>query len=134
MSNNTPFQMSQGLNILQPKSGHAYPIPCDEWSLLKGKIERLTSEPWLFHSLGFLFLGTTLSTFLTIILGTFQLPAQAHAHDIAWAVVAVTLICGLLCLYFANKERGDHRERANDVVAQMDLIEKRYDRPIAIAK
>jgi len=128
MNDDAPYQMSQGLDVLRPKSGQAYPIPCDEWTLLKGKIEKLTSEPWLFHSLGFVLLGAALPTFVTILLGTFQLPAQQRALDIAWAVVAVTLICGLACLYFANKERGVHRERANDVVAQMDLIEKRYDR------
>ena len=129
MNGDSPYQMSQGLDVLRPKSGPAYPIPCDEWNLRKGKIEKLTSEPWLFHSIGFVLLGATLSTLVTILLGTFQLPAQQRALDIAWAVVAVTLICGLACLYFANKERGVHRERANDVVAQMDLIEKRYDRP-----
>lgn len=128
MTDNVPYQMSQGLDVLRPKSGQAYPIPCDEWTILKGKIKKLTSEPWLFHSLGFLLLGASLSSFMTILLGTFQLPAQQRPLDIAWAVVAVTLICGLACLYFANKEGGVHRERASDVVAQMELIEKRYER------
>lgn len=127
MTDNGPYQLSQGLDVLRPKSGRAYPIPCDEWSMLKGKINKLTSEPWLFHSLGFLFLGAAVSTFVTILLGSFALPAQQRAQDIAWAVVVVTVVCGLACLYFANKERGVHRERASDVVAQMDLIEKRYE-------
>ncbi len=125
---NNPYQLSQGLDVLRPKSGEAYPIPCDEWTILKGKIKKLTSEPWLFHSLGFLFLGAALSTFVAILLNTFQLPAQQRALDIAWAVVAVTVICGCTCLYFAKKEREIDRERASDVVAQMELIEKRYER------
>jgi hypothetical protein len=128
MKEDVPYQVSQGLDILRPKSGQAYPIPCDEWTLLKGKITKLTSEPWLFHSLGFLLLGAAVSTFLAIVLDAFQVPVQQRAQDIAWAVVAVTLICGIACLYFANKERGVHRDRASDVVAQMDLIEKRYER------
>lgn len=128
MNDEVPYQLSQGLDVLRPKSGEAYPIPCEEWTMLKGKIGKLTSEPWFFHSLGFLLLGASVSTFVAIILGTFQLPAQQRALDIAWSVVAVTTICGLACLYFANKERGVHRERASDVVAQMDLIEKRYER------
>ena len=128
MSDDGPYQMAQGLDVLRPKSGPAYPIPCDEWTTLKSKINKLTSEPWLFHSLGFLLLGAAISTFVTILLGTFQLPAQQRALDIACAVIAVTFICGLACLYFANKERAVHRERASDVVAQMDLIEKRYER------
>ncbi|MHB1570445.1 MAG: hypothetical protein ACYCUI_15795 [Vulcanimicrobiaceae bacterium] len=128
MNNEVPYQLSQGLDVLRPKSGEAYPIPCEEWTMLKGKIGKLTSEPWFFQSLGFLLLGVAVSTFVAIILDTFQLPAQQLALDIAWSVVAVTAICGLACLYFANKERGVHRERASDVVAQMDLIEKRYER------
>lgn len=127
MIDNTPYQMSQGLDVLQPKSGKAYPIPCDEWRILKEKISELTSEPWLFHSLGFLLLGVSVSTFVTILLGTFQVPEQQSSLIIAWAVFAVALICGFACLYFANKERGVHRERASDVVAQMNLIEKRYE-------
>jgi Na+/melibiose symporter-like transporter len=127
MSNDVSIQMSQGLEVLRPKSGKAYPIPCDEWRLLKNKIEKLTSEPWLFHSIGFVLFGAALSTFVTILLGTFQLPAQQRALDLAWAFVAVTLICGVACLFFANKERTVHRERANDVVAQMELIETRYE-------
>jgi len=128
MNEDVPYQLSQGLDVLRPKSGEAYPIPCEEWTMLKGKIENLTSEPWFFHSLGFLLLGATVSTFVAIILGTFQSPTQQRALDIAWAVVVVTIICGLVCLFFANKERGVNRERASDVVAQMDLIEKRYER------
>jgi hypothetical protein len=121
------IQMTQGLEVIHPKSAKAYPIPCDEWQMLKNKIKKLTSEPWLFQRLGFLLLGGALSTFVTILLGTLQLPAQQHARDIAWAVVAVTFICGMACLYFAYKEGAVHRDRANDVVAQMELIETRYE-------
>ncbi len=128
MTENTRYQLSQGFDVLRPKSGQAYPIPCDEWTALKEKIKKLASEPWLFHSIGFLFLGAAVSTFVMILLGTFPLPAQQQPLVIAWAVVSVTFICGLACLYFANKERGINRERASDVVAQMELIEKRYER------
>ena len=126
--NNNPYQLSQGLEVLRPKSGEAYPIPCDEWTILKDKIKKMTSEPWLFRSLGFLFLGAALSTFVTILIGTFQLPEKQRVLDIAWAVVVVTVVCGCACLCFAWKEREISRERASDVVAQMDLIEKRYER------
>lgn len=128
MTDQVPFQLSQGLEVLQPKSGQAYPIPLDEWSLLKGKIKRLTTEPWLFHTLGSLFVGAALSILVGIFIGTFQLPAQQRQLDVAWALAAVTLICGVVCLFFAHKERSVFRERANDVVAQMDLIETRFER------
>lgn len=127
MTDEVPFQLSQGFEVLRPKSSRAYPIPCNEWNLLKGKIKKLTTEPWLFHTLGSLFIGAALSTLVAILIGTFQLPAQQRQLDIAWAVVVVTLICGIVSLFFAHKERGVFRERANDVVAQMDLIETRYE-------
>jgi hypothetical protein len=127
MTDEVTFQLSQGYEVLQPKSGQAYPIPCDEWGWLKGKIKKLTMEPWLFHTLGSLFIGAALSALVAILVGTFQLPAQQRQLDITWAVVVVTFISGIVCLFFAHKERGIFRERANDIVAQMDLIETRYE-------
>jgi len=127
MTDQQTFQVSQGLQVLRPRSGNAYPIPCEEWSLLKGKISEFTTEPWLFHTLGSLLLGAALSVLISILSGTYQLPAQQRAQDLAWAAFAVCGVCGVLCLIFAHKERGAHRERASDVVAQMDLIEKRYE-------
>ena len=43
--------------------------------------------------------------------------------------MAATGVCGVLCLYFAHKERGVERTRARDIVTQMELIERRYERP-----
>lgn len=129
MTTPTTFQVSQGLEVIPPRSGQAYAIPCEEWAALKTKASKLSSEPWLFHSAGFLFLGAAASVFISIILGTFGLPEQQHAGDIAWSVCAVTTICGTSCLYFAHKERGVQRDRASDLIAQMELIEKRYERP-----
>jgi Na+/melibiose symporter-like transporter len=128
MSSDSPYQMSQGLEVLPPKSGQAYPIPCAEWDLLRDKISRTTHEPWLFHTVGSALLGMALSAFLPIITDTFQLPAQQRVHDITWLVLIVSSICGAACLYFSHKERQIHRERTSDVVAQMQLIEQRYDR------
>jgi Na+/melibiose symporter-like transporter len=127
MSTNTSFQMSQGLEVLRPKSGKAYPIPCEEWALLKSKINKLTSEPWFFHTIGSALLGVALSVFVTGITGVFKLPDQQRQNIILWAIFAVSAICAAVCLFFAHKERGVNRDRASDVVSQMDLIEKRYE-------
>lgn len=128
MNDQGSYQVSQGLEVLQPRSGQAYPIPCEEWSLLKKKISNLSSEPWFYHTLGSLLLGATLSTFTAIILGTYETPQQETALIIAWAVVVTTAISGALSLFFSHSQRAAHRERATDVIAQMDLIEKRYER------
>lgn len=121
------FQVSQGLELLMPKAGKAYPIPCDEWALLKGKLVELTSEPWLFHTIGSVLLGAALSTLATIIIGTFRAPELNLQLIIAWSIFAVALICGIVSLIFAHKERRIHHERVSNVVSQMDLIEKRYE-------
>ncbi len=39
------FRMSQGLDVLPPRSGNAYPIPCEEWDVLKTRASRLANEP-----------------------------------------------------------------------------------------
>lgn len=127
MTEQGKFQVSQGFDVLPPRSGNAYPIPCEEWKALKSKISKITSEPWFFHTIGSLLLGVALSSFVTILLETFSAPDQLRALYASWGVVATTAISGLLCLFFANKERIAQRERATDVVAQMELIEKRYE-------
>lgn len=122
-----PFQMSQGFVVLPPKSGNAYPIPVDEWNVLKGKCEEMTNEPWFFHSLGFLLLGACGTTLTSILLGTYPAPPQSY---MAWSMVFVTGVCGVLCLYFAYKERGVQRTRATDIVTQMEIIERRFERNV----
>lgn len=122
------FHMSQGLDVLQPKSGPAYPIPCGEWDTLKDHAKRLSIEPWFFHTLGSLLLGSSLATWISILLGTFAKPEQEKALIIAWAVVVVTVLSGGLCMLFANKERGVKRQRGSDLVTQMELIERRFER------
>lgn len=128
MTDMTTFHVSQGLDILTPRSGEAYPIPCDEWDVLKGRVKTLSSEPWFFHTVGSVLVGGGLSTFVAILLRTFSAPAQQKALVVAWAVVAVTAISGALCLFFADKERAVQRVRAGDIVTQMELIEKRFER------
>ena len=128
MTGEPTFQMSQGFEVLPPKSGQAYPIPCDEWDLLKSKISKATSEPWLFHTVGSALLGMALSALLPIVSDSFQLPAQQQAYNVTWLVLITSAVCGAACLYFSHKEREINRERATDVAAQMQLIEKRYER------
>lgn len=127
MSSEPTFQLSQGYEVLPPRSGKAYPIPCDEWELLKGKISKAAAEPWLFHTIGSALLGMALSALLPIVTNAFQLPAQQRALDITWLVLIITGFCGIVCLLFSHKERQVHRERASDVAAQMQLIQQRYD-------
>lgn len=129
MNNTTPLKLSQGFEVLRPKSDKAFPVPCNEWDVLRSQIEELTTEPWLFHSAGFLLLGAALATVTAVLTGGVNpTAATPNAVVIAWAVTAVCAITGLACVYFAHKERGVHRAKASAVATQMKLIEERFDR------
>lgn len=129
MNNTTPLKLSQGFEVLRPKSHKAFPVPCNEWDVLRSQIEELTTEPWLFHTAGSLLLGAALATVTSIWIGGVN-PSSAtpNAVVIAWAVTAVCGITGFACVYFAHKERGVHRAKASTVATQMKLIEERFDR------
>lgn len=121
------IKISQGFEILPPKSGAAYPISCDEWQYLKEKISAIANHYPVFDTIGWLLIGAALSILIQKITG----PAPP-SNDAKMAVVARDWIiglsvCGILCLWFAWRERKAVRVKANDVVAQMNLIEKRFE-------
>lgn len=127
MASRGSFEVSQGLEVLRPKSGKAYPIPCSEWNLLKSKIEKATDEPWLFHSLGSALLGMALSAAFPLLTSAFSLPEQQRSFEQTIAVFVVTSVLGLAFLYLSHRQRQVARERNQDVLAQMQIIEERYE-------
>jgi len=120
------IRMSQGYDVLQPRSGEAYPIPCEEWDLIKTRLRGASDPPLGFQTAGSVLLGGALTTAISIIVG--GLGATGSALVAAWAVVAVSGICGALCLYFARRERRLRGVQISEVIAQMELIERRYVR------
>ena len=121
-------QLSQGYEVLSPKTGKAYPVLCEEWDFIREKVEKITDQPWLFQTIGSVLLGASLSTFVSILLGTFPDESKSRAIIVAWAVLAVTLISGIVCLFFALQQRAIRQTQKSDVITQMDIIEKRYER------
>ena len=125
----TPIKVSQGLEVLRPRSDQAYPVPCNEWDVLRQQIEQLTTDPWVFQNAGALLLGAAAATLISIWTGAVTpSPAAPDAIVIAWAVTAVCGITGTCAVYFAHKERSVHRAKASMVVTQMKLIEQRFER------
>jgi hypothetical protein len=123
------IKVSQGLEILRPKIDKAFPIPCNEWYVLKNKIQDLSLEPWLFQSAGLLLIGAGLAELISILTGAVKnTPDQSNVVLIAWTVVVVCMLIGAACLFFANKERHLHKSKANDVITHMNLIEERYEK------
>ena len=127
MSGNVSVKVSQGYEVLRPKSDKAFPIPCNEWDVLKSQISELTTEPWLFHTLGSLLLGASLASVISIWTAAVN-TTNPNILVIAWAVVVSCAVCGVSSLYFAHKERQVYRARAQTVVTQMGLIESRFER------
>ncbi len=124
------LKISTDLEVLPPIEKKAFPIPCDEWRFLKGKINALRLEPWLFRSLGSLLVGITLSTLIYIFTGlTADSTSNPNAIIIAWAVSLGSLLSGVLCLIFAQKEGESYKTMANEIVTQMELIETRFPAP-----
>jgi len=126
------FRISQGLDVLAPKSGNAYPIPCDEWEFLKGKLRQVSTQPLIYQTAGSLLTGAGISTFVTILIGTLPPLSQSPARVIAWAVVVVEMICAA-CFFFAHQQRRMGSVHVSDVITQMELIEQRYEPFEAVA-
>ena len=122
------IKASTGFEILLPKAVQAIPVPCGEWDILHSRIEALTTEPWLFHTIGSMLIGASLATFISILTGAVSTQSAPNAVLIAWAVVVCTGLVGAICLLFADKERRAYRQRATDVATQMSFIEQRYER------
>lgn len=127
MDTETGFKMSQGFEVLRPKNDKAFPIPCNEWDVLKNQIGELTTEPWLIQTVGSLLLGAALATVISILTGAIS-EADKTNIIVAWAVFAVCGITGLLCVHFAHEEKKSHRAKAASIATQMTLIEQRFER------
>ena len=128
MTEDPSFQMSQGYEVLPPKSGKAYPILCEEWDFLKKQIGSLSQKINIYHTIGSLLLGASITTFISILTGAFSnLAVQSKtAVIIAWATVVVTLICGGLSMFFSREQQKINTTQASDVKKQMEIIENRY--------
>lgn len=123
------IKVSQGLEILKPKIDKAFPIPCNEWYVLKNKIQDLSLEPWFFQSAGLLLVGAGLAELISILTDAVKnTNEEPNVVVIAWAVVVVCILLGGACIFFANKERKLHKTKAQDVITHMDLIEERYEK------
>jgi hypothetical protein len=129
MTKQTALSISHGYIVIPPQPSDAYPIPCTDWNYLKDKVRGISTEVVMFHTLGSVLFGAGVSTLVSILLGNFPNTSPgvpSTTQIIAWAVVAVTIICGILCWIFSDRERKQQKTRARDVVAQMDVIEARY--------
>jgi undecaprenyl pyrophosphate phosphatase UppP len=81
----------------------------------------------MYQTASSLLFGVGITTLVTILLGALPQTPESHALVIAWAVVAVSLICGLACFFFADQQRKMRAVHVADVITQMEIIERRYE-------
>lgn len=121
------LQLSQGYEVLAPRSGKAYPVPCDEWAFLKSKLQKVSAPPWVLPATSFTLLGAAIATFITILTGGVAPGTNGLGVVIAWAAVATTAMTGIACLILAIKQSRMERTQVSEVIRQMELIENRFD-------
>jgi hypothetical protein len=85
----------------------------------------MSDSPWFYQTVGSALLGAAVSTSLALLFASLGDKQQV----IAWASVAATAICGVLSLMFAREQKAVRQVQASDVLTQMEIIEKRYERP-----
>ncbi len=117
------FNVSQEFEIIPHQKSQAYPIGVKEWEYLKEKIRQVNIEINNFHTIGYLLLGASASCLITIIATNFTDDSSKY---LTWAVFGVTLICGLLAIFFAKDKHKQESAKPNEIINQMVLIESRF--------
>jgi hypothetical protein len=121
------ISVSQGFEVHKPQKGKAYIIPVQEWDQIKQRIGRIESIGLGFHTAGSLLLGvagTAIVAALGMPSGTTVL--NIPSIQICWAIGLVSGICGGMALYFASRQRNIMSYSKQDVISDMEHIEKRF--------
>lgn len=121
------FNISQDFEIIPHQKSKAYPIGVQEWEFIKTKVKSIKIEISNFHSFGFLLLGSAASCLITIVATNFDTKDVGDKY-LCWGIFAISLICGLLCIYFAKDKQRQENAKPIEIVTQMDLIESRFQK------
>jgi len=119
------FNVSRDYEVVRPGIERAYVVPISDWDNLRKKVDRVESGGSMFHTIGAVLLGIAGTAFF----GALLLPETAVQFGVptrvlCWALFTVTLISGLLCLYFASRQPKMVANCKEDVLSEMDRVEK----------
>ena len=130
MTNEPSFTMSQDYELVPPQKKRAYPILIEEWEHLKKKIHSISDNANIYHTIGSALIGVAGSALVVALTFDTQ-PADNSSTPtsilISWFIFVSALICGGLSLFFGRTQRKVQNSNTNDVIEQMNLIEKRYE-------
>ncbi len=118
------FNISQEFEIIPHQKAKAYPIGVKEWEFIKKKIGEINIDVNNFHSIGFLLLGASASCLITIFATEFKTDSSLY---LTWAIFGISLIGGLLSVYFAADKHKQESAKPNEIINQMELIESRFE-------
>lgn len=123
------FHVSQDYTILEPKSGAAFPIPCDEWERLKARLKKISTPPWIYEACASILAGISLTTLVNILTDMLPSPLEhPKASVIAWAICVSAGALALVSGVFAFERRRMKSVYIDDVIADMENLERRFDR------
>jgi hypothetical protein len=125
MKGQNNFNVTQEFEIIPHQKGRAYTISVKEWVFLKTKINDIKIEINNFYSIGFLFLGAGASGILTVIVTDFK--SDLSSKYITWSFLIISVLIGLLCLFFARDKHKAESIKPKEVLSQMELIESRFE-------
>lgn len=118
------YNISQEFEIIPHQKGKAYPIGVKEWEFIKSKLNEIDIDINIFFTVGFLLLGASASCLITIIATKFT---EVSSKYLTWSLFGVSLIGGLLSVYFANDKRKQESSKPKEIINQMNLIESRFN-------
>ncbi|MGJ8674301.1 hypothetical protein [Rubritalea sp.] len=127
MSDKPGYQLNHEYLVIQPESGEAYPILCSDWDHIKSEVISIKTSFQLYHTLGSIFLGASITSFISIISGAY--PSNSNNTTtivIAWSVTICCLVIGAFCLHFANETKQNSNKQAEQIISQMEIIEKKF--------
>jgi len=118
---------TQDFEIQKPARGRAYLVPVLDWDHLKEKVRGIESSGLNFQTAGSIFWGIAGTAFV----GALSVPKDltvmgAPSVHFCWGIAIIGVICGSMALYFAGRQRKLSNHTKQDVISEMERIEKRY--------
>ncbi len=122
--NENNFNVSQEFEIIPHQKTKAYPIGVKEWEFIKNKIKEISIEINNFHAIGYLLLGAAASCLITVFATEFKDDSSKY---LIWTFFGISLVGGLLSVYFAKDKNKQESAKPNEIINQMELIESRFE-------
>ena len=130
MKTKSSFKMSQDFELVHLQTKRAYPVVIEEWNYLKHKIQSLRDNSNIYTSMASALIGVAATAAFAALSLKFQatkVTSTPMPELVSWSVFGCASFCSALSYYFAKSQKQVYKFTANDVIEQMELIEKRYE-------